>query len=194
MTLNDQLESNQPTDHQRRPEYVREDAWIREFLRHGEIAHIATVRDGQPWVTPTTYYFDEAGHRIIFHSNFMGRLRSNIEQHPRVCAEVSEIGKLLPSNAALEFSLQYRSVIAFGRAQLITDQEEQARVLHQLIAKYFGNMERGNDYRPVTEKELKRVSVYGLNIEAWSGKENWKARADQIDDWPPLHPKWLGTD
>ena len=103
------------------------------------------------------------------------------------------MGQLLPSNAALEFSLQYRSVMVFGHVELITDPAEQAQVLHELIAKYFRQLELGRDYRPVTEKELKRVTVYGLNIESWSGKENWKQRADQITEWPALHPKGLGT-
>jgi hypothetical protein len=194
MTPNDRLQSNKPADHQRRPEYVRDDVWIRDFLRRGEIAHIASLQDGQPWVTPSTYYFDEPGHRLIFHSNITGRLRFNIEHNPRASAEVSEMGKPLPSNAALEFSLQYRSVMVFGKAQLITNPGEQTDMLHQLIAKYFGQMELGKDYRPVTEKELKRVSVYGLKIEAWSGKENWKERADQIDEWPALDPRWLGME
>lgn len=193
MTSNDRLQSNRPTDHQRRPEYLREDDWIRHFLVRGEIAHIASLHDEQPWVTPSTYYFDESGHRLIFHSNLAGRLRFNMDHNPRACAEVSEMGRLLPSNAALEFSLQYRSVMVFGSVRLITDPAEQTQVLHQLIAKYFGQLELGRDYRPVTEKELRRVSVYGLNIESWSGKENWKEQADQVDEWPALDPKWLGT-
>jgi len=104
------------------------------------------------------------------------------------------MGQLLPSNAALEFSLQYRSVMVFGGVQLIADPGEQAQLLHQLIAKYFGQLQLGRDYRPVTEKELKRVSVYALNIESWSGKENWKEQADQVDEWPALDPRWLGTE
>lgn len=191
MTENRIPRSTLPTDRQRRPEYSRDDEWICDFLRRGEIAHIGSVADGQPWVTSTIYYFDEAGHRLIFHSNIVGRLRANIEAHPGACAEISEWGRLLPSNAALEFSLQYRSVMVFGTAQILTDRQEQTDMLHQFIAKYFAELEHGKDYRPVTEKELKRVSVFALNIEAWSGKENWKEHADQIEDWPALSPRWL---
>ncbi len=105
--------------------------------------------------------------------------------------EVSEAGKLLPSNVALEFSLQYRSVLVFGTAQLIKDAEEQAAVLHKLIGKYFSEMEGGVEYRPVTEKELRQTSVYEVRIESWSGKENWKERAVQSDEWPALDEKWF---
>ncbi len=185
------LEKNLPTARQRKPEYARHEEWIRAFLRAGEIAHIATAWEGQPFVTPTNYYFDEPGHRLIFHSSVAGRLRANIERHPQVCAEISQLGRYLPSNVALEFSIQYRSVMVFGHSGLLNDPGEQRRMLHLLIAKYFAPMELGRDYRPITDQELKRTSVYELSIEAWSGKENWQEQADQSDEWPPLDPKWL---
>jgi nitroimidazol reductase NimA-like FMN-containing flavoprotein (pyridoxamine 5'-phosphate oxidase superfamily) len=185
------LEKNRPNAHQRLPEYARGDDWIRDFLRRGRIAHIASHWDGQPFITPSTYFYDEANHRLIFHSNLAGRLRSNIERHPEVCVEVSELGRLLPSNVALEFSLQFRSVVAFGKARLIENGAEQRELLHKLIAKYFDRMEIGKDYRSATDRELKRTSVYEIRIDSWSGKENWKDRADQSDEWPALDEKWF---
>jgi nitroimidazol reductase NimA-like FMN-containing flavoprotein (pyridoxamine 5'-phosphate oxidase superfamily) len=180
-----------PADRQRRPEYARDEAWIRSLLRRARIAHVGTVADGQPFVTPTNYFYDEDGGRIIFHSNVAGRLRSNLEANPRAALEVCEVGRVLPSNAALEFSVQYRSVMVFGTVGILTDPAEQAEVLHRLIGKYFEGMHAGQEYRAVTTKELKRTTVYALKIEAWSGKENWKERADQSDEWPPLSDKWF---
>ncbi len=191
MPLNYSLNHRKPTAHQRLPKYLRGDDWIRDLLRRGQLAHIASAWDDQPFVTPSTYLFDEARHRLIFHSNITGRVRANIEQHTLVCVEVSEFGKVLPSNVALEFSLQFRSAIVFGNAGLIQDTEEKRMVMHRLIAKYFGKMEAGIDFRPATDKELTRTSVYGLQIESWSGKENWKERADQSDEWPALDEKWF---
>lgn len=187
------LNSKSPTDNQRRPEYLREDVWIRALLHRGLIAHIGTRWDDQPFVTPTNYLFDEPGQRLIFHSNIQGRLRANIERHARISAEVSEVGRWLPSNVALEFSVQYRSVMIFGQASLIDAVDEQQRLLQALISKYFPGMEAGREYRAATEKELKRTSVYGLHIESWSGKENWHEAADQSDEWPPLEAKWRRT-
>jgi nitroimidazol reductase NimA-like FMN-containing flavoprotein (pyridoxamine 5'-phosphate oxidase superfamily) len=178
-----------PTAHQRVPEYTANEDWIRDYLRHGQIAHIASLWDSQPFVTPTTYFYDEANHRIIFHSNITGRIRANIERNPSVGVEVSEFGRLLPSNVALEFSLQYKSVMVFGTAHLIEDQEEKRRVLHQLIQKYFSDLKLGEDYRPATDKELKRTSVYEIKIESWSGKNHWIEQADQSDEWTALKEK-----
>ena len=179
-------ENQSPTAFQRLPEYKREDEWIRTFLKEARVAHIATSRDGQPFLNPATFWFDEENQRIIFHSNIAGRVRSNIEANPKVCLEASELGKMLPSNVALEFSLQYRSVVVFGTASLITDPAEARRVLYNLIQKYFPSRSAGKEFREITDKELRSTSVYAIDIESWSGKENWKDRADQSDEWPAL--------
>lgn len=180
-----------PTAFQRLPEYTRDDDWIRAFLRTARVGHIASARDGQPFLNPTTFWFDEGHHQIIFHSNVTGRIRSNIENNPRVCFEASELGKLLPSNVALEFSLQFRSVTVFGTARLVTDRLEARRVLYGLIGKYFPLMKQGQQFREITDRELLRTSVYAIQIEEWSAKENWKDRADQSDEWTPLDETWF---
>jgi uncharacterized protein len=186
MPLDYSLEKQKPTAHQRLPKYQASDAWIREYLHRGKIAHIASLWGDQPFITPSIYFYDEATHCLIFHSNITGRVRANLERNPRVCVEVSELGKMLPSNVALEFSLQYRSVVVFGTAYIIENNEAKRIVLHQLIEKYFGDLQRGVDYRPATDKELKRTSVYEIKIDSWSGKDHWKERADQSDEWPHL--------
>lgn len=180
-----------PTAYQRLPEYIRNDDWIHDYLREAKVGHIATSRDDQPFITPSTFWFDEQKHRIIFHSNITGRIRANIEYNPKVCLEASELGSLLPSNVALEFSLQYRSVMVFGTAHILEDDQEKKYTLYNLIRKYFPDMEAGKEYRPITDKELKHTSVYAIEIESWSGKENWNDQAEQSDDWPALSDKWF---
>jgi nitroimidazol reductase NimA-like FMN-containing flavoprotein (pyridoxamine 5'-phosphate oxidase superfamily) len=184
-------EKQSPAAFQRLPEYKREDEWIRSFLQEAKVGHVATSADGQPFVMASTFWYDEKNQRIIFHSNITGRLRANIEANPKVCLEASELGKLLPSNVALEFSLQYRSVMVFGTVKPLTDPEEARTALYNLIKKYFPTMSAGNEYREITDKELRATSVYALQIESWSGKENWKDRADQSDEWTPLSEEWF---
>ena len=180
-----------PTAFQRRPHLTKDDDWIRAFLKEAHVGHIATAIDSQPFINPTTLWYDEEHHQILFHSNVAGRVRSNIESNPKVSLEASELGKLLPSNVALEFSLQFRSVVVFGTARVITDPAEARRLLYGLISKYFPTMTAGKEYREITDKELRATSIYAIQIEAWSGKENWAERADQSAEWTPLDEKWF---
>jgi len=182
-----------PTAYQRRPHLTRDDDWIRSFLKEAKIGHIASSVDGQPFINTSTFWFDEENNQIAFHSNVAGRVRSNIGNNPQVSFEASELGRFLPSNVALEFSLQYRSVIVFGRARVVEDADEARRLLYGLIGKYFPQMTAGKEYREITDKELRATSVYAIEIESWSGKENWEERADQSDEWPPLDKQWFET-
>lgn len=179
-------ENQSPAAFQRRPHLTKDDAWIRVFLKEAKVGHVATSLDNQPYLNPTSFWYDEENHQIIFHSNIAGRVRSNIEINPKVSMEASELGKLLPSNVALEFSLQFRSVVIFGTARIINDPSEARKMLYGLINKYFPKMTAGREYREITDKELRAASVYAIKIEAWSGKENWAERANQSDEWTPL--------
>lgn len=191
MTRDYDLTSQPPTANQRLPETTRDEEWMRGFLRVAQVGRVATSWDDQPFVTPTMFWFDEANQRVIFHSNLAGRIRANLERNPKVCLEASEMGRLLPSNVALEFSVQYRSVMVFGTVRILEADEEKRAALVGLLQKYFPEMEAGREYRPITDKELKRTSVYELRIESWSGKENWNEHAEQSDEWPALDERFF---
>jgi nitroimidazol reductase NimA-like FMN-containing flavoprotein (pyridoxamine 5'-phosphate oxidase superfamily) len=170
----------------RREELACDDDWIVDFLLHAQLGYVATRWDDQPFITPTTFWYDRGRHTIFFHSAPAGRLRANAERHEQVCFTASHSGKLLPSNVALEFSIQYESVVAFGRLRLLRTLDEKRRALYGLIEKYFPNMVPGEQYRPITDGELKQTAVYGLAIDSWSGKRNWPEQAEQSPDWPTL--------
>ena len=174
-----------PPTKMHRPEYACDDDWIIDFLNRAQIGHVATRWGEQPFITPTLFWYDSEKHEIYFHSNITGRVRANAERHPEVCFEASQAGELLPSNIALEFGIQYESVIAFGEIHLVEDEGEEQRGLYGLIEKYFPGMRPGEHYRPITAQELKRTAVYAITIHSWSGKRNWKEQAEQSDEWPP---------
>jgi uncharacterized protein len=175
-----------PTEYQRLPEYKRDDEWIRALLRRCEVGHLAHISEGQPFITPTNFWFDEERCQIIFHSNIAGRTRSNLENNPKVGFEASEYGRFLPANTALEFGIQYRSVMVFGTVKIVQENDGKRRALYGLLKKHFPKLEPGREYRPITDQELARTTVYALQIESWSGKENWNEQAEQLPDWPPL--------
>ncbi len=77
--------SASPIAYQRLREFKRGDDWIRAYLREAKVGHIASTWDDQPFLNPSTFWFDEANQRIIFHSNITGRVRANIERNPKVC-------------------------------------------------------------------------------------------------------------
>lgn len=150
---------------------VEDEAWICALLHRAPVGTLATAQDGQPFINANLFVFDEAARVIYLHTAQTGRTRANLEQNARVCFSVNEMGRLLPADVALEFSVEYAGVTVFGRATVVAADEEKTRGLQLLLDKYFPHLRPGRDYRPITQEELDRTAVYRIEIEQWSGKK-----------------------
>lgn len=149
---------------------VEDEAWIKDFLRRAPYGALATVHEGQPFINTNLFVYEEAAHAIYFHTANVGRTRANIETDSCICLSISEMGRLLPADEALEFSVEYAGVTVFGRASVVEDRAEAGRVLQLLLDKYAPHLRPGIDYRPPVEEEIKRTAVYRIDIDSWSGK------------------------
>lgn len=154
----------------RRDRAVDDEAWIGTLLARAAVGSLATVADGQPFLNVNLFWFDASKHAIYLHTARRGRTRSNVEANQPVCFAVHEMGRLLPAATALEFSVEYAGVVAFGRARVVEDRDEAAAALQALLDKYAPHLRPGRDYQGVTAEELARTSVMRLDVERWSGK------------------------
>jgi uncharacterized protein len=149
---------------------INDDEWIAKFLKKPGMATITTARDGQPFASTLLFVFDESVKAIYFHTARRGRVWENIQANPRVCLIAAEMGRLLPADTAMNFSVEYQSVAVFGNARLIEDAGEAERGLQLILDRYFPHLRPGRDYRSIVENELNATAVYRLDIEEWSGK------------------------
>lgn len=167
-----------PSQVRRADRAVEDEAWIRAFLTRAPYAAVATANDGQPFINTNLFVYDAERHAIYIHTARVGRTQANVEANARVCFSVSEMGRLLPADEALEFSVEYAGVTIFGSAQII-EGEEARHGLQLLLDKYAPHLRPGVHYRPIMDDELKRTAVYRIDIESWSGK-----RKHVADDFP----------
>ncbi len=158
---------------------VEDDAWVRAFLHRAPLMTLATAHEGQPFLNSNLYVYAEAQHCIYIHTANVGRTRANIDANPAVCLTVMEMGRLLPADTALEFSVEYASVVVFGRASVVEDAAEAKTALQLLLDKYAPHLKPGTDYRPPVDEELKRTAVFRVQIEEWSAK-----RKQVAEDFP----------
>jgi len=184
------LESR-PENKQRLRDYVQQDDWIIDFLKRTPMGYFGTRWDEQPFVHPMTFWYDQDEHCIYMHGALIGRRDANTKRHEKISFCAAEMGKLLPSNKALEFSTQYRSVMVFGEIVEVTTPEEKAHCFYGLINKYFTEMEVNKDFSPIEDIDIKRTKAYKIKITSWSGKENWEEAAEVSPDFPELDKKWL---
>jgi nitroimidazol reductase NimA-like FMN-containing flavoprotein (pyridoxamine 5'-phosphate oxidase superfamily) len=150
---------------------VKDEEWIKAFLHRAPYGALATACEGQPFINSNLFVYDEAANAIYLHTARVGRTRANVEADRRACFSISEMGRLLPADEALEFSVEYAGVTVFGPITIVEDEAEAKRGLQLLLDKYAPHLRPGTDYRPTTDGELARTTVYRLHIEQWSGKK-----------------------
>ena len=176
---------------------VEDDAWIKAFLHRAPVGVLATVSDDQPFINSNLFVYDEMSNTIYIHTARKGRTRDNVEagtvgpsgglrtdrpeqtEPAKVCFHIFEMGRLLPADEALEFSVEYGGVTVFGRASVVSDREEAREWLQRLLDKYAPHLRPGEHYRPIIDEELVRTSVMRIDIDSWSGK-----RKQVADDFP----------
>jgi hypothetical protein len=120
---------------------------------------------------PSLFAYDEARNAIYIHGALEGRMRTNLDANRRVCFCAAEMGRLLPADTAMEFGVEYASVVVFGEAVVITDGDEARRGLQLILDRYFPHLKTGQDYQEITPEELNITAVYRIDIQAISGKE-----------------------
>ena len=156
----------------RRRDRSKEDAWVLDFIGSAPFGFLATVGDdGQPYLNSNLFVYDPDRHCIYMHTHRTGRTRDNLGAADRVAFSTAAIGRLLPASEALEFSVEYAGVTAFGRGRVVEDDIEAKAALQMLLDKYAPHLVPGRDYRATTDEELGRTAVYRVDIETWSGKQ-----------------------
>lgn len=159
---------NQPL----RKDRAKDDAWIKAYLQRVPFGMLATEFEGQPFLKPTLFIYDETEQAIYIHGALGGRMRTNIERNPRVSFCVAEMGRLLPADTAMEVGVEYASAVVFGEVELVTDADQARHGLQLLLDRYFPHLKSGIDYREIIPEELEITAVYRIQISAWSGKED----------------------
>jgi len=90
----------------------------------------------------------------------------NMKANPRVCFQVDE-HSLVPSSTPCNFTMHYRSVLAFGRVRFLTDAKEKLKTLKIMVGKY----DSAKLAKPLDETTMHQVEVGEITIEEISGKK-----------------------
>lgn len=159
-----------PSEVRRKDREVADDAWIAALLHRAPLGTLATIAAGRPFINSNLFVFDEAERAIYMHTAGAGRTRANVDGGEPVCFSVMEMGRLLPADRAFSMSVEYNGVVCFGRARVIEEPAEKARVLQMLVDKYFPHLRPGDDYATPDVGELGLTAAYRIGIDEWSGK------------------------
>jgi nitroimidazol reductase NimA-like FMN-containing flavoprotein (pyridoxamine 5'-phosphate oxidase superfamily) len=143
------------------------------------LCHVGYVLDGRPMVTPTIHWRD--GDRIYWHGSAASRMIRTVEGGAPVCITVSHLDGLVVARSGFHCSANYRSVMAFGHAHAIEDEEHKEAALRHFIDGLLPG--RWAEMREPTDQEMKGTTVCYMDIEEASAKVRTGAPIDDEDDY-----------
>src|SRR5271170_2900545 len=139
---------------------------IYKILDEGFVCHVGFSVDAQPYVIPTM--FARVGENVYFHGSAASRMLRNLSEGLAVCLTVTLVDGLVLARSVFNHSMNYRSVVALGKATLVDAPEEKIAALRAFTEKILPG--RWNDARQPNEKELKSTSILRLPLTEVSAK------------------------
>lgn len=135
-----------------------------EILKRNTSGTLACFdENGYPYAVPLSYVYDDD--KIYFHSAKSGHKIDAIRFYPKASFCVIDQDQIVPE----KYTTFFRSVIAFGRVHIITDEALKREAITKLAKKY------SYDYQEGIEEEIKQAQealcMLQFDIEQMSGKE-----------------------
>src|SRR5918912_2870446 len=168
----------------KRGSYERET--VNEILDEGFVCHVGFVVDGRPFVIPTGY--GRAGDKLYIHGSAASRMLKTLRDGVDVCVTVTLLDGLVLARSAFHHSMNYRSVVVFGRARAVEDDAEKMRALHAFTEHVAPG--RWAEVRRPNRQELDATTVLALPLTEASAKVRTGPPVDDEEDYSL--PVWAG--
>jgi len=161
---------------------------IHQILDEALYGTIAFIRDGQPFQIPTG--FCRLDNKVYIHGSVGSTyMRHLADQKPPVCFSATLLDGIVLARSAFHHSMNYRSVVLFGIAEKVTDEQE----LYTVLETFTNKMQPGRwaDVRKPSPGEWKATMVLSIAIAEASAKIRTGPPVDDEEDY--ALPVWAGV-
>lgn len=172
----------------RLPDRARHDvATVHDILDAGLVCTVSFVEAGRPIAIPTAYA--RVGDAIVLHGSSKSRTLMAAAAGAELCVTVTHIDGLVLARSAFHHSVNYRSVVIFGRAETVTDPERKMDLLRAFTERLYPG--RWGEAREPNEQEMKATLVVELSITEAVAKVRTGGPIDDAEDM--TLPVWAGV-
>jgi len=151
------------------------------------LCHIGFVQDGQPFVIPALHARKDD--QLLIHGASTSRLMRHIEAGNEVSVNITILDGVVLAKTVFNQSVNYRSVVVFGKGRLIEDDDEKLRALEYLTEKIMPGVWEAA--RKPNATELRATSIISVAIETASAKIRSGPPKDDPED--QGIPAWAGV-
>jgi nitroimidazol reductase NimA-like FMN-containing flavoprotein (pyridoxamine 5'-phosphate oxidase superfamily) len=161
-------------------------AVVDAILDEGLLCHVGFWADGSTFVMPMAYA--RIGETLYLHGATGNRMLRSLADDAEVCVTVTLLDALVLARSAFHHSMNYRSVMLFGVATRVDDDDEKRRATIALLDHVAPG--RSADVRPPSLEELRAVLMIRVPISEGSAKVRTGGPIDEADDMG--EPIWAG--
>ena len=151
---------------------------IFDILDNNSLCYVSFIWEKQPIVLPTSY--GREGEYLYLHGSASSRMLEQMTNGRQVCINVTELNGIVLAKTLFHTSVNFRSVVLFGKAEEITDYDEKIKgleiIVNQMIPYRWDEVSLGDD------NEIKATKVIRFKIESASAKIRTGAPSDEITD------------
>jgi uncharacterized protein len=160
---------------------------VHAVLDAGFVCHVGYVIDGQPYVTPTSYW--RRDDVLYWHGSSASRMLRHLKGGVPVCVTVTHVDGLVLARSGFHHSVNYRAVMALGTARPVEDAKEKLAALEDFTERLLPG--RWPELRPPTAQEIKATTVLWMPLEEVSAKIRTGPPVDDEEDY--ALPIWAGV-
>lgn len=144
---------------------------VAAIVHAGMVAHVGYAIDGQPYVIPFSYHVDADDPSTLYlHGSTASQTLRHLANGAPVCITVTHLDGIVYSKTAQSHSLNYRSIVGFGTATVITEQQEIVSIFERMTQRYIPGRTAGRDYSPPPAEDLRGMTLLRVTIDEWSAK------------------------
>jgi nitroimidazol reductase NimA-like FMN-containing flavoprotein (pyridoxamine 5'-phosphate oxidase superfamily) len=149
------------------------------ILDEGFVCHVGFIMDGQPFVIPTAY--GRKDDVLYIHGARASRMQKALAKGADVCVTVTLVDGLVLARSAFHHSINYRSVVVFGRARSVESEEEKNAALEAFTEHVMPG--RWAEVRWPTPQELAATTVLAIQLSEASAKIRTGPPIDDEEDY-----------
>jgi nitroimidazol reductase NimA-like FMN-containing flavoprotein (pyridoxamine 5'-phosphate oxidase superfamily) len=157
------------------------------ILDQAFVCTVGFVVDGLPFVVPTNYV--RVGDKLFLHGSTASRLMRTLSSGAPFCLSVTLLDGIVFSPTATGHSVNYRSVVVMGKAEVIESAEAKLAAMRDFVEYVLRG--RWETVRPPSEQELKGTMVLAVPLVEASAKVRTGFAVD--DDKEYAGPAWTGV-
>jgi hypothetical protein len=160
---------------------------IDAILDEAFFCHVAFAVDGSPRITPTIHARD--GDTLYIHGSNASRTLRSLREGAEACVVVTILDGLVLARSAFQHSMNYRSVVVFGRPREVTDPDEKWAAQRVLVEHVVPG--RSAEARMPNDREMRQTTILAFSLDEASAKVRTGPPKDDEEDYDL--PVWAGV-